>query len=251
MIHPTAVVHPEATIESDVEVGPFVVVGARVVIGRGTRVLAHAVIEGPTRLGEANVVHPFAVVGGQAQHKRYHDGWGELVVGSYNVVREHATVHRGTDGRATVVGSHCLLMAGSHVAHDVELGSHIVLANAVQIAGHARVHDHATFGGLSGVAQHVVVGESAFVAAGAMCERDVLPFVVVQGDRARVRALNKVGLERRGVPAVSIARLERAFWMLFGSNLPRSSALTQLSAWPDVADDPFVQRLLAVVAGAT
>lgn len=243
LVHPTAVVHPEAVLRADVEIGPYVVVGARVVVGRGTRLLAHAVIEGPTTLGEGNVVHPFAVVGGPAQDKRHQDGRGELVVGANNTFREHVTVHRGTGGRATVIGSQCLFMAGSHVAHDVVVGSHVVVANAVQLAGHAQVDDHATFGGLAGVAQHVRVGESAFVAAGAMCERDVPPFVVVQGDRARVRALNQVGLERRGVPAQSIARLARAYRVLFGGGRSRAEARAELLASPDAAD-PFVQKLL-------
>ena len=246
MIHPTAVVHPEATVERDVEVGPFAVIGARVVVGRGSRVMTHAVIEGPTTIGEECVVHPFAVVGGQAQDKRHQDGRGELVMGARNVVREHVTIHRGTGGRATAIGASCLFMAGSHVAHDVVVGSHVVLANGVQLAGHAVVEDHATFGGLSGVAQHVRVGESAFVAAGAMCERAVPPFVVVQGDRARVRALNEIGLERRGVPPESIAALSRAFALVFGRATPRAEALTRLAASPDAAD-PFVAKLLAAL----
>ena len=127
-------------------------------------------------------------------------GPARLEIGERNVFREHVTVHRGTDGRTTRIGSNNLFMVGAHVAHDVVVGSHCVFANAVQLAGHAVVEDWVTFGGLRGVAQFVRVGESAFVAAGAVCERDVPPFVIVQGDRARVRALNVVGLQRRGVP---------------------------------------------------
>ena len=133
-------------------------------------------------------------------------------------------------------------MATSHVAHDVCVGSGVTIANAVQLAGHARVEDFATFGGLSGVAQFVVVGQSAFVAAGAMCERNVPPFVVVQGDRARVRALNTVGLRRRGVTEESIYRLEQAFRALFIRAVPRARAVAALSA--DLKADPYVAALV-------
>lgn len=248
--HPTAVVDREAVIGEDVEIGPYAVIGPHVVVGRGTRVMAHVVIEGPTRIGEGNVVHPFAVVGGAAQDKRHHDvgnGRGELVVGSRNVVREHVTIHRGTGGRATTIGDDNLFMASSHVAHDVVVGSHVVLANAVQLAGHAQVDDYATFGGLAGVAQRVRVGESAFVAAGAMCERDVPPFVVVQGDRACVRTLNRIGLERRGVERAAIERLEAAFRALFRPGVPRAQALAGLDA--ALLRDPLVAKLVAALGG--
>jgi UDP-N-acetylglucosamine acyltransferase len=220
-------------------------------IDEGTRLIAHVVVEGPTSIGRGNVIHPFAAIGGEPQHKRHQGGPTRLVIGDANVVREHVTIHRGTHGgtaetdATTVVGSSNLLMVGCHVAHDVQLGSHVTIANGVQLAGHAVVEDYATFGGLAGLAQHVRVGESAFVAAGAMCEREVPPFVIVQGDRARVRALNKVGLRRRGVPEVSIAALERAFRAIFKSDRPRAEALSRLDR--ETRDDPFVMRLLARV----
>jgi UDP-N-acetylglucosamine acyltransferase len=228
-IHPSAVVDPRAELADGVEIGPFCVVGAGVRIGTGTRLLGHVVVEGPTSLGEGNVVHPFAALGGAPQHKREPAGAGSrLVVGDRNVVREQVTVHRGTAGRATQIGDDNLLMVGAHVAHDATVGSHVVVANGSQLAGHVVVEDHAIFGGLAGVAQFVRVGESAFVAAGAMCEVDVPRFVIVQGDRARVRALNVVGLRRRGVPEASIAALRRAFREVFGGNLPRAEAARAL-----------------------
>jgi len=149
-------------------------------------------------------------------------------------------VGSGTEGRATRIGSHNLMMVGSHAAHDALVGSHCVFANGAQLAGHAVVEDWATFGGLSGVAQHVRVGESAFVAAAAACERRVPPFVVVQGDRARVRGLNVVGLRRRGLPDESIAALRRAVRKLWMSRVPRAEALRVLESDPD----PYVQKLL-------
>jgi UDP-N-acetylglucosamine acyltransferase len=220
-----------------------------VTVGAGTEIMAHVVLLGPAELGSENTIHPFAVLGSKAQAKRK-DGGGpaRLVMGDRNVVREHVTMHRGTDGGTTRIGDDGLFMVGCHVAHDATVGSHVTLANGTQLAGHAVVEDHATFGGLSGVAQFVRVGESAFVAAGAMCERPVPPFLIVQGDRARVRAVNVVGLRRRGVPEVSIARLVAAFRDLFGGREPRAEALRRLDR-----SDPLVAQLaraLEVAGGA-
>jgi UDP-N-acetylglucosamine acyltransferase len=199
----------------------------------------HAVVRGPAALGARSVVHPFAVLGGQPQAKRHVGGSAGVQIGEDNVFREHVTVHGGTEGRATRVGASNLFMVGSHVAHDVVVGSHCVLSNGAQLAGHAVVEDWVTFGGLSGVTQHVRVGESAFVAATAACERDVPPYVFVQGDRARVRGVNVVGLRRRGVPEASIDALERAVFKLFLSHAPRAVALAGVPR-----EDPYVERLV-------
>jgi UDP-N-acetylglucosamine acyltransferase len=238
-IHPTALIDPRAELAPDVEVGPYSVIGPGVRIGAGSRLHAHAVVLGPTVLGERNVVCSFAVIGGESQKRASGPGVARLVAGANNVFREHVTVHRGTEGGSTRLGSDNLFMVGAHVAHDAEVGSSCTVANGVQLAGHAKVEDFATFGGLSGVAQFVVVGQSAFIAAGAMCERRVPPFVIVQGDRARVRALNVVGLSRRGVPEESIARLGEAFRRLFGRKIPRAAAILEVER-----GDPFVEALL-------
>ena len=142
-IHPTALVDPRAEIDASVEIGPYCVVGAGVVIGAGTRLRSHVVVEGPTALGRDNVVHPFAVLGGEPQHKRHQGGPTRLVIGDANVIREHVTIHRGTEESGTTsVGSHNLLMVGCHVAHDVTVGSHATIANGVQLAGHGVVEDY-------------------------------------------------------------------------------------------------------------
>lgn len=235
--HPTAVVDRGAVIADDVEIGPYCIVDANVRIGAGTRLLGHVVVSGRTTLGSSNVVHPFVVLGGEAQVRRRRDPSSiapgdvdprdgrsvadagqrnALEIGSHNVFRESVTINASSGEGATRIGSDNLLMAGCHVGHDVVLGSHCVVANGVQLAGHVTVEDWVTFGGLAAVAQHLRVGQSAFVAAGAMCERDVPPFVIAQGDRARVRALNVVGLERRGVDPASIQALRIAFARLWG-----------------------------------
>ena len=244
-IHSTAIVHPEARLAADVDIGPYCVVGAQVEIGQKTRLLAHVVVEGPTTIGQNNTVFPFAVVGTEAQlKKRAEEGTGStrVIIGDNNEIREHVTIHQSSRGGATTVGSWNLLMAGCHVAHDVVMGNHVTVANAVQLAGHAEVEDYATFGGLAGVAQFVKIGQSAFVAAGAMCEANVPPFVIVQGDRARVRALNKVGLRRRGLPEEAIAALDRAFRALFKGQKTRAAALLEVDA-----SDPYVALLKAAL----
>jgi len=255
-VHTTAVVDPRAELAPDVEIGPYCIVGPGVRIDEGTRLLGHVVVTGHTVLGKNNVVHPFCVIGAEPQIRKFganaHHGVGvaagrsSLAIGADNVFREHVTVNASSGERPTTIGAKNLFMAGAHVAHDVLVGSNCVVANAVQLAGHVIVEDWVTFGGLSGVAQHLRVGQSAFVAAGAMCERDVPPFVIVQGDRARVRALNVVGLERRGVAADSIARLKKAFARTFvrrAANVGFDDAVLELDR-----DDPLVDAFARALA---
>lgn len=252
-IHATAVVDSRAELASDVEVGPYCLVGPGVRIAEGTRLLGHVVVTGPTLIGTNNVFHPFSVIGGEPQIRKVaagqdeRDGRSSLVIGADNVFREHVTVNRSSGDTPTTIGAKNLFMAGAHVAHDVVVGSHCVVANAVQLAGHVIVEDWVTFGGLSGVAQYIRVGQSAFVAAGAMCERDVPPFVIVQGDRARVRALNVVGLERRGVAPESIARLKKAFARTFvrgSTGVSFDDAVRALDR-----GDPLVAALACALSG--
>ena len=242
-VHPTAIVDPRAELAPDVTVGPYAIVEAGVALAEGCVLHAHAVVRGPTALGARSVVHPFAVVGGEPQAKKHVGGSGRVEAGEGNVFREHVTVHGGTEGRTTRVGNGNLFMVGSHVAHDCAVGSQCVVANAVQLAGHVVVEDWATFGGLAGVAQFVRIGESAFVAAGSGCERDVPPFVVVQGDRARVRGVNVVGLRRRGVPEESIRALKSAVRRLWQSGETFATALESVAR----AEDPWVRRLVGTL----
>jgi UDP-N-acetylglucosamine acyltransferase len=220
-IHPTAIVDRHAELGEDVEVGPY------------------AVIHAGVRMGARCRVHSHAVIGDLPQDKRGGDKPTRVEIGDDNVFREHVTVHRGTRDSITKIGSNNLFMVGCHVAHDVTIGSRCVIANSVQLAGHSVVEDYATFGGLAGIAQFVRVGESAFVAAGAMVERNVPPFCIVQGDRARVRAVNRVGLQRRGVPEASIAEIERVFRAAFSRRTTRADALASLSS-----EDALAKRLI-------
>lgn len=246
MIHATAIVDRRAEIDTDVDVGPYSVIGPFVRIGAGCRLVSHVVVDGPTIIGRENTIFPFAVVGGLAQHKADPGTRGRLILGDHNVIREHVTIHRGTGDGTTRIGSRNMFMTASHVAHDASVGDGCTLANGVLLAGHVEVEDHVTFGGLAAVAQHVRIGESAFVAGGAMAERDVPRFVIVQGDRARVRALNRVGLERREVPEASIRALAQAFRAHFVAKLSREDALARCDT-----EDRFVARFLESLGRST
>lgn len=243
-VHASAVVDAKAELGDGVVVGPLCYVGPDVCVGDDTELVAHVTLLGPCRLGRRNRVHPFAVLGSPPQDRSYEGEPTELTLGDDNELREHVTVHRGTrrGGGATRVGSSCLLMVGSHVAHDCVVGDRVTLTNGTSLGGHVRVDDGAVCAGHAAVAQFVRLGRLCFVAGGAMVERDVPPFVIAAGDRARVRALNRVGLERAGVPPESRRALRRAFRMIFRSGDARAKSLA--AARSELGGDPFVRELV-------
>lgn len=246
-IHPTAHVEPSARIGRGAFVGPYAIIEAHVEIGDRCRIEAHSMVRSHTSLGPGNQIYPFTVLGGAPQDRRYAGEPTRLEVGADNVFREHVTVHRGTAHGAGVtrIGSGGLFMAGSHVGHDASVGDDVTLANGTLLGGHVKVGDHTVTGGHAAVAPFVRVGARAFLAGGAMVERDVPPFVIVSGDRARVRGLNKVGLERSGVPEASRAALARAFRAIFRAGAPRKTAAQALRE----DEDPYVQELVRFILG--
>lgn len=246
-IHPTAIVDPRAEVDSDVEIGPFAVVGADVVIRRGVVLDAHSVVLGPSEIGEETHLHPFAVLGGPPQDRKYRGEATRLVVGRRNSFREGATAHRGTaaGGGVTTIGDDGLFMAHSHVAHDCHVGSGVVFANSAAIAGHVSVGDHANLGGMSGVHQNGRVGRFAMVGAGAMVAQDVPPFTIAQGDRARIFGLNVIGLRRNGFTPETVAALKRTFRFLFQQGLALGTAIESLDE--EERKVPEVQEILEFV----
>jgi UDP-N-acetylglucosamine acyltransferase len=210
-IDPRAAIDPTATVGPGCRIGPFAVIGPEVEIGAGCRIDGHAVITGPTRLGDDNVVHAFACLGGDPQDQRHRDERTTLEIGARNVFHEHVTVNRGTahGGGRTVIGDDNMFMAYSHIAHDSRVGSRVVMANHATLAGHTTVEDHAVFGGMVGVGTFLRIGESTMLAAGAMIDRDVPPFCTVAGDRGRLYGINRVGLKRRGIDGLARDQLKR------------------------------------------
>jgi UDP-N-acetylglucosamine acyltransferase len=249
-VDPLARVAPGAVLEPGVRVGPYCVVGARVRIGRGTVLDSHAVVDGDTRLGEHNHVFPFAAIGLVPQDLKFRGEEARVEIGDRNVFREGSTVHRGTrgGGSVTTIGSDCLFMAQSHVAHDCAVGSHVILANSVALSGHVEVQDFATIGGLSGVHQFCRVGTHAFVGGASSVVKDVLPYSVAVGNRARFFGLNLVGLRRRGFSAEAISALKQACRRLVTPGLPLAEALHRIESEGPLTDE--VRTLVAFVRSA-
>ncbi|MBX3462816.1 MAG: acyl-ACP--UDP-N-acetylglucosamine O-acyltransferase [Planctomycetes bacterium] len=218
-IHPTAIVAEGAELGPGVDIGPYCTVGPRVRLGAGTRLLAHVVVDGDTVLGEDNELFPFCVVGCQPQDKKLKtkDPAGRLVIGSHNRIREHVTIHGGTPfgGGVTTIGDHNMLLVGAHIGHDATVGSHVVFTNGAMAAGHTWIGDRAILGAMVGIHQFARVGKLAMIGAGAMVSHDAPPFGTVQGDRAKLVAVNLVGLHRNGYTQEQKALVKRVFRLLF------------------------------------
>lgn len=246
-VHPTAIVAAGAVLDADVEVGPYVVIGPKVHIGAGTRIGPHAVIEGHTTIGQGNQIFQFASIGAVPQDLKYRGEDSELHIGNHNTIREFATLNPGTSGGGMItrIGDYNLLMNYSHVGHDSQLGSHIVMANGAQLAGHVLIEDHVIVGALVGVHQFVKIGESAILGAGAMVSQDVPPFCNATGDRARLHGLNLVGLKRRGFSSELVLNLKRAYRIVFRSGLKLADAVARVQQ--EVAPSREVEKLLSFV----
>jgi UDP-N-acetylglucosamine acyltransferase len=244
MIDAHAVVSPQAEIAADVEIGAFSVIGPGVVIGPGTWIGPHVVINGATRIGTHNKIFQFASLGDAPQDKKYKGEPTRLEIGDRNVIRESATVNRGTahgEG-VTRIGDDNLLMAYSHVAHDCQLGNQIVLSNVATLGGHVEIGDFAILGGLSAVHQFTKVGAYSFIANNAAVTRDVPPYVMAVGQPAAPHSVNVVGLKRRGFTPEQVLNVRRAYRVLYRSGLKLKTALEQLDAAAVTQEEirPFV-----------
>jgi UDP-N-acetylglucosamine acyltransferase len=250
LIHPSTIVDPGAIIADDCSVGPFCVIGANVEIGSGTSVRSHTVINGPTSIGKNNTIYQFASIGEAPQDLKYSGEPTRLVVGDGNIIREYVTLHRGTDDGCgvTTVGSDCLLMAYSHVAHDCVVGDRVIMANAASIAGHVTVGERAILGGFTCVHQFTRIGPHSLSGLGTVINRDVPPFVTVAGNHARAICINRKGLQRRGFSRETIAALHTAFRVLIKSRGLREQSLMQLK--PLIEDFPEVQQFVEFVTSS-
>jgi UDP-N-acetylglucosamine acyltransferase len=231
-IHPTAIVHPDAKIGKGTTIGPYATIGEQVSIGRDCRIGASSVIEGWTEIGDANEIFPMASVGLIPQDLKFGGEKTRLVIGNRNVIREFATIHRGTAGGGglTRIGDHNLFMAYAHVAHDCQVGNETIFGNGATLAGHVVVEDYANVGAYSGVHQFCRVGSHAFIGGYSVVTKDALPFAKTVGNRARIYGLNTIGLMRRKFSPDAIAKLRRAYRYLLHSNTSR--ALAQIEQDP-------------------
>lgn len=243
-IHPTAAVEPGAELADGVEVGPGAVIAGTAVLGPGCVIGAHAQVGPHTVLGKNNRLYHGAVVGSDPQDLKFTGEVTTLTVGDNNVFREYCTMNRGTGngGGSTTIGSNCLFMVYSHVAHDCHLGDRVVMANCATLAGHVTVDDHVTIGGLTPVHQFVRIGTFSFIGGGGWISMDVPPYVLVGGPDSRAMGINAVGLERAGVDALTRGHLKDAYRILYRMKLPLSDAVARITQ--EVPEAPEVARLL-------
>ena len=245
-IHPTAVVHPKAEIGAECELGPYCVVGEHVVLGAACRLHSHVVIDGHTRLGERNEVFPFASLGLKTQDLKWKGGITRTEIGDHNTFREYVTVHSATgDGEATVIGSYNHILAYCHLAHNVTLQNHIIMSNVATLAGHVLVEDCAVIGGLAAVHQFCRIGKMALIGGCSKVVQDVAPFMLVDGNPAETRTVNKVGMERNGISEDAQAAVRQAYKILFREGLTNSNALARIES--ELSTFPEVQHLVRFV----
>jgi UDP-N-acetylglucosamine acyltransferase len=247
MIHATAIVSPKSEIASDVEIGPYSIVGDQVTIGAGTRIGPHVVIDPHTTIGANCQIFQYAALGAIPQSVKFEGEVSEARIGDNTTIREFVTVHRGTafGGGKTTVGPNCFLMAYTHIAHDCRIGEGVVMANNATLAGHIIIGDHATVGGLVAIHQFVNVGEFAFVGGKSAVVKDVPPFMIAAGDRAKLHGLNRVGLKRHGFTPDTLKALKKTYRILFRFGLTINEGLERVAA--EVESLPEVNRIVEFI----
>jgi UDP-N-acetylglucosamine acyltransferase len=228
-IHSTAVVHPKAQIGDACEIGPYCVIGEHVVLGPACRLHSHVVIDGHTVLGRENEIFPFASIGLKSQDLKWKGGLTRTQIGDRNTFREYVTINSATgDGETTMVGSDNHILAYSHLAHNVNVGNHVIMSNVGTLAGHVTVGDHAVIGGLVAIHQFTRIGKMSMIGGCSKVVQDVPPFMLADGNPAQTRTINKVGLERRGVSEEAQTALKQAYKILFREGLTISNALAKI-----------------------
>ncbi|WP_170450039.1 acyl-ACP--UDP-N-acetylglucosamine O-acyltransferase [Ruegeria arenilitoris] len=247
-IHPSAIIEDGAQIGQDCVIGPFCHVGPQVRLGDRVELKSHVVVTGETSIGDDCVIFNFSVIGEIPQDLKFGGENTRLEIGKRNRIREHVTVNTGTEGGGGVtrIGDDCLLMAGVHVAHDVQIGNRVIMVNHSGAAGHCIIEDDVIIGGISGLHQWVRVGRGAIIGALTMVPNDVIPYGLVQASRGELEGLNLVGLKRRGVSRADISALRAAFRELSegeGTFMDRAKRLG------DSTDSDYVRQIAEFVTG--
>lgn len=250
-IHPSAVIDPSAELGADVSIGPFVVVGAECKIGDGTHLESHCVIRDFTEMGCNNHVHPHAVIGGEPQHTAYKGEKTYTRIGDNNQFRECVTIHRGTSqGESeTVIGSNCMFMAYAHIAHDCYVADNVIIANAVQLAGHVEIGNNVIISGLSAVQQFIRIGEYSFLGGASGYKLDVPPFMLAHGVRGMLFGPNLIGLRRNGFDSATCKGLKKAYKIIFRSGLKKEDGLAQVEE--EITGIDQVDRLVSFIREST
>ena len=249
-IHPTAVVDAKAEIGAGCEIGPYCVVGPHVKLGADCWLQHHVSLNGPAEIGAGNLFYAFSSVGQRTQDLKYSGEPTHLIVGSGNTFREFTTVHRGTSqGSVTRVGNGGNFLAYSHIAHDCTVGDGVIFSNNGTIAGHVQVDDHAVLGGLTAVHQFCRIGRYALTGGCSKIVQDVPPFMIADGNPAKVRSYNKVGLERNGFPEETARRIKEAYRLIYRSKLNLFQAIEQMRA--DLPDTVEIEQLITFLASSS
>ncbi len=247
MIHETAIIHPKAELDKDVSIGPYTIVRENVQIGAGTTIGPHSVIEPYVSIGPGCQIFQYAAIGAPPQSLKFQGEKTYVRIGPENIIREFVTIHRGTGfgGGITEIGQRNFIMAYSHVAHDCRIGNEVVLSNNTTLGGHIIIGDHATVGGLVAVHQFVRIGRYAFVGGKAAVVKDIPPFMIASGDRARLHGLNSVGLKRQGFSNRTLSRLKKSYRLIFRIGLTLNEAIERVTA--EVEQIPEVVHLIEFI----
>ena len=245
-IHSTAVISEGAQIGDGAEIGPYCVISANAVIGAGANLKSHVVVDGRTKVGANCRLFPFASVGTRTQDLKYKGGTTHVEIGDNTTVREYVTINSGTeDGEVTRVGSGCSLLAYSHVAHGCQVGDGVIMSNGVQLAGHVIVEENVIIGGLSGVHQFVRVGAGCMIGGCTKIGKDLAPYLLADGNPAKIHGLNSIGLKRRGASDTVIKALKRAYKTIYREGLPVKEAISKAESEQESCEE--LERFIGFV----
>lgn len=246
-IHPTAIIDPKAFLDEDVSVGPFCMIGEGAKISKGTRVMAHVLIEGETEIGEGCQIYPFASIGLPPQDVKYKGEKTRVKMGSNNTIREYVTIHRASVGgdSVTEIGSNNFLMAYVHIAHDCKIGDNVVMANLATLAGHVVVQDFVVIGGIVAIHQHTRVGAYSMVGGFSGVGQDIPPYTMASGPRAKLFGLNLLGLKRNGFSDATINELKKAYKIIFREKHTLKEAIKKIQKDLPYSDE--IKRLIGFI----
>ena len=246
-IHPTAIISPDAHLEEGVEIGPYSIIGSDVKIGKNTLIGPHTVIDDYTHIGEGNHIFQFCSIGAPPQDLKFGGEKTRVVIGNFNTIREFVTIHRSTtaDIGVTIIGDHNLLMAYTHVAHNCKLDNNIIMSNAATLAGHIHIEDYAIISGLTGIHQFCRIGEHCMIGGASAVVKDIPPYVIAQGNHAKLFGLNLIGLKRRNFPEKTIKAISEAYRIIFRSKLLLEDAIKKAEA--EVENLPEVNHFIKFI----
>jgi UDP-N-acetylglucosamine acyltransferase len=246
-IHPTAIISPDAHLEEGVEIGPYSIIGSDVKIGKNTLIGPHTVIDDYTHIGEGNHIFQFCSIGAPPQDLKFGGEKTRVVIGNFNTIREFVTIHRSTtaDIGVTIIGDHNLLMAYTHVAHNCKLENNIIMSNAATLAGHIHIENYAIISGLTGIHQFCRIGEHCMIGGASAVVKDVPPYVIAQGNHAKLFGLNLIGLKRRNFSEKTIKAISEAYRIIFRSKLLLEDAIKKAEA--EVENLPEVNHFIKFI----